>query len=152
MDLWVPWQSGLHRNLASRNGGGGTPLEWGIKQKDNCKLSSGPARLAVKPCFIARYGGTEAGPSLLFPPFVPVCSPLFSLPPQYTTGVGDNRLGRQRQADLLSLKPAWPTKQVPGQPELHRETNPILKTTPLPAKKKVYFQKLPFSSFLRLIL
>lgn len=145
MDLWVPWQSGLHRNLASRNGGGGTPLEWGIKQKDSCKFWASQA--CSKTLFYCQDGGTEIGPSLLFPPFVPVCSPLFSLPPQYTSGVGDNRLGRQRQADLLSLKPAWPTKQVPGQPEIHRETNPILKTTLLPAKKKSLFPETAIFKF-----
>jgi hypothetical protein len=35
-------------------------------------------------------------------------------------------LRRQRQADLWSLRPAWYTKQVPGQPELQR--NPVSKT------------------------
>ena len=30
--------------------------------------------------------------------------------------------GRQRQADLLSLRPAWSTEWVPGQSRLYRET------------------------------
>ena len=30
-------------------------------------------------------------------------------------------LGRQKQADLLSSRPAWSTQQVPGQPGLHGE-------------------------------
>lgn len=32
------------------------------------------------------------------------------------------RVGRQRQEDLLSLRLAWSTKQVPEYPGLHRET------------------------------
>ena len=31
-------------------------------------------------------------------------------------------LRRQRQAHLLSFRPAWSTEQVLGEPELHRET------------------------------
>lgn len=131
MDLWVPWQSGLHRNLASRNGGGGTPLEWGIKQKDSCKFWASQA--CSKTLFYCQDGGTEVGPSLLFPPFVPVYSPLFSLPPQYTSGVGDNRLGRQRQADLLSLR-----DQNKYQGSQRYIEKPILswKQPPSPPKKK----------------
>jgi hypothetical protein len=36
-------------------------------------------------------------------------------------GVMAHSLGRQGWADLCS-RPAWPTKQVLGQPGLHRET------------------------------
>lgn len=31
-------------------------------------------------------------------------------------------LGRQRQVDLLSLRPAWSTEQVLGKPDIQRET------------------------------
>jgi hypothetical protein len=31
-------------------------------------------------------------------------------------------LGKQRQGDLFSWRPAWSTEPVPGQPGLHRET------------------------------
>jgi hypothetical protein len=46
-------------------------------------------------------------------------------------------LGRQRQVEFLSSRPAWSTEWVPGQPGLHRETL-SQKTKPQTNKKEVY--------------
>jgi hypothetical protein len=38
-------------------------------------------------------------------------------------------LGDRGRQDLsVSLRPAWSAEQVPGQPGLHREKNPVSKT------------------------
>jgi hypothetical protein len=45
-------------------------------------------------------------------------------------------LGRQEQADFLSLQPAWSPELFPGQPRLHKETMSQTKQNKTIKKKK----------------